>query len=302
VTIISLFHCSPAIIRDTPSLGDDLRAHGINTLEMQVYRSPANDPDYPTWEREWEKSAGAEIDWCVREGWDYVGRLDDAVRTVPEREAMCQWPGTVLHVAARTGDSKRCVGIEVCDEMAPQTGTYPVHQLAALWRHKKDCPPLAYPGWAPQQYERSWIAGYCSRQWDWWNRKSYASRLHAVKNALTDLPNDNRPVSLLWPIVAEWYSERDGIPGPTKGDVKWNKGMTPKGLYNLAMAAVKIVGKRQLRLRGYGYDYPGWVAQRATGRTDERGRLQTGAGPHVDRKRWRDILGVCREIAGLASR
>jgi len=295
MTTISFFHCSPAIIRDTPGLGDDLRRHGINTLEMQVYRSPANDPDYPTWEREWEKSAGAEIDWCVREGWDYVGRFDDGFRTWPEQDAMLRWPETVYHVAERTRDSKRCVGIELCDEMSGLPQMYPLSDFAGWWGSVGG-PPYACPGWAPQRHEKH--SGYCSRQWDWWNRKTYPARLKAVKNALVSLPNDNRRVCLMIPVVGAWYSERDGKPGVSPGDVKWNKGMTPTGIRNLMRAARKLVAPRPIQFRLYGYHPPFWDKEIADAKPGHRGRLQRGVSRALDAKRWEDVLQVCKQITG----
>ena len=298
MTIISFFHCSPQIIRDTPGLGDDLRRHGINTLEMQVYRSPANDPDYPTWERNYEAEGqpGWEIDWCVREGWDYVGRLDDAVRTPGERKATWKWDGETLdYVSVRVFHSQRCVGIEVCDEMNPDPSSYPVAQLLYWF----DGTPLAFPGLAPQAYERTTGFGdYCSRQWDWWNRTTYPARLKAVKNALTDLPNDNRRVCLMIPVVGAWYSERDGKPGVSPGDVVWNKGMTPTGIGNLMRAARKMVAPREIQYRLYGYHPPFWDKEIAEAKPGHRGRLQRGVSRALDAKRWLDILRECKRITG----
>ena len=299
MTTISFFHCSPAIIRDTPGLGDDLRGAGVNTLEMQVYRSPANDPDYTTWEREWEKSAGAEIDWCVREGWDFIGRLDDAVRTRPEQIAMAGVPETLYHVGTRTAASGRCHGIEVCDEMNPSPGEYTYLQGFIDRWVDADGPPLAFPGWAPQRYERMiGSCGYISRQWDWWNRKTYAARLKAVKNALVSLPNDNRRVCLMIPVVGAWYSERDGKPGVSPGDVKWNKGMTPTGIRNLMRAARKMVAPREIQYRLYGYHPPFWNKEIAEAKPGHLGRLQRGVSRALDAKRWEAVLEVCKTITG----
>jgi hypothetical protein len=295
---ISFFNLGPADIRATPSLGAELRAAGITTLEMQVYRSPANDPDYPTWERNWEAEKGKEIDWCAREGWDYVGRFDDGFRTPPEREAMGMMPKSITHVASRTEFSARCVGIEVCDEMDHDPYQYPVYELVDLWNEVVG-PPIAFPGWAPQRYERlPGAAAYCSRQWPWWSATTHKTRFQAMRDALKELPPDNRRVCLMIPVVGAWYSERDGKPGLSPGDVTWNKGMTPKGIREMMIAARRIVAPRPIQFRLYGYDGPLWVRERAEAQVGHRGRLQRGVSRALDPKRWYAVLGVCKEMAG----
>jgi hypothetical protein len=182
--------------------------------------------------------------------------------------------------------------------MNPDPRFYPHLREMSQWWHDAGGPPLACPGWAPQAYERiTGLADYCSRQWPWTHYRNYRDRLATVKHALRDLPDDNRRVCLMIPVVAEWYSERDGNPGVSPGDTVWNKGMTPKGIENLMIAARKIVAPREIQFRLYGYDFPPWVRQRAEARPGAWERLHVGVSPTTDRKRWEAILEVCKGMA-----
>lgn len=297
MTRISFFNLSPTDIRATPGLGAELRAHGITTLEMQCCRPLTNDESPMAYETGWDRDQGEQLTWCARNGFRIVARLDDAMRTVPEQEAMKRSRGKIRHVAWRLGQSGICDGVEVCDEMNPDPRMYPIQEFASWWKSAGG-PPIACPGWAPQAYERMpWVTDYCSRQWPWWSATNHKMRFRAMKNALHDLPPDNRRVCFLIPVVGAWYSERDGKPGLSPGDVRWNRGMTPAGIEQMMKAARRIVAPREIQYRLYGYHGPLWEREIAEAKPGHRGRLQRGVSRALDPKRWYDILKVCKEMA-----
>lgn len=292
---VSFFNLSPAVVRDTDGLADELRGAGINTLELSIWRAPFRDPTYPRWESEWEKWQGSQIDWCIENEFDYVARFDDGFNTIAEHAALTRWTEAIWHAAERTRDSKRCVGVELKDEMNPDPRMYPnLFAFADQW-NVAGGPPLACPSWAPQAYEAiHGLIGYCSRQWPWWIARTYDQRLDEMTRRLVSLPNDDRRVCVMIPVCGVYYSERNGKPGFQKGqDTLYNAGMTPKGIENLMLAAKKIVAPREIQYRLYAYDFPHWTERRASGVLGEQ---QTGAGPHVDKKRWKQILEVCKRL------
>ena len=129
------------------------------------------------------------------------------------------------------------------------------------------------------------------------NRTNHKMRFQAMRDALNELPPDNRRVCLMIPVVGAWYSERDGEPGLSPGDVVWNRGMTPAGIEQMMKAARRLVAPREIQYRLYAYHGPLWKREIAEAQVGHRGRLQRGVSRALDAKRWEAVLEVCKGMA-----
>ena len=271
MTIISLFHCSPQIIRDTPGLGDDLRAAGVIHLDVNA-------------------ADVHELPWCKGEGWRVVLIGDGIMRTREDRDKYCT-EAKVIDIATQTRESGICDGLELVDEMKQDPAYYErIPDFMRWWKYAGG-PPVAFPGFETSRYHQ-W-ADYFSCQWKHDAAHNYKTRDAWMTGAINAVPHDGRRIGTVIPVYANQYEKRvEGGTFRNGKDQLRNGGMNTKGIGNL-MRKARQLGVEQFHL--YALD-TFWAQQRLDEPVGSRTLLQTGAGPHVDKRRWKQILAVCKEI------
>lgn len=267
--IVSLFSCSPQALRADPDLGPALRAAGVTHLEMMGLQSLTHDVDQPIWEREWEKYQGADLDWCVANDWRVIVRLDDAFRTVPEREAMRRSRGKIEYAACCIGDTEICDGVEVVDEIQQDPRSYPCDELEDWW-YTVGGPPLAYCGHAPQRFEKRPGAKIISRMWNWWAPATPTDgikgplRLERLRGSLAGLEHETRPICAL--IDASGMYGRVGTDGKVRS-IDFRKPPSGQNILKQFQTAHEMGATRY---RVWAWDSPAWQRNREQAKAGDK--------------------------------
>lgn len=289
---VSLFHCSPYQLQNTPGLFTWLRTSCKTVYaEMSCLQPLTSDLSQTTWEWEFEKHQGKDIDWCFNNNVRIIGRMDDGFRTPPEREAFKRSRGKVEYAAWRFSNRGICDWVEVCDEMGQDPSVYPTTELAEWW-YGSGGPDLAFPGVATQRFEKltyqgQLIARRISRQWNHSAATTQQQRLDWLRGSLSGLPGDARYVVGMVPISARY---RKLVPGTSKqpGD-KWiNKPATNEQIEEMIDLA-RLCGADHCRL--YAND-AWWFQDRAKAALGDI--VQWGMGPMDER--WPGFLQVLGRV------
>jgi hypothetical protein len=275
--ILSIFHLSPAVLQATPRLAARLRYMGVKHVEMHVYGNHELESD---------------LEWCVKNDWRVVGRMDGAIRTPAEQQAMTR--EKVQRSAREVVQSGVCDRVEVCDEMNPDPRVYPNLRNLADWWYGAGGPSLGFPSYSTQKYSRMpGLAGHHSCQWNWETAFTYEERHTRMAASTSGVPKDDRRVTMFIPVVKQYLKGApDGTGEFRPGVDRWlNRGMTAKGIENLMHDAVNLVGRERVNLRVYAL-HTFWARDNAAAKEDARCQV----GIRQSDPRWLDFELAVRGV------
>lgn len=285
-----------------PNLLPQLKAAGINCLELPCFTNPADGYIANTLEEliaVFESVRRPGLDYAIANDMLIAGIGDDFIRTDGECAWVVNTPWSsqaIAYVSQQFRDTGRCVGIEVVDEAGHLLDpAFPIRKQAldiftAAWKSVPNAPPLSFPDVVTPNslspFEQQGYSDYSSRFWralNWGRANGYVLLDMTIDGwgivpSTSVLPLGNRLACLL-SVAGPHYIKR--VPGDhfQEGDEVINWGMRPSDI--IAQGFVALASGTGW-LRGYFYEYNGSRVNKGNAPIGTIG-LQTGVRPGDER-------------------
>jgi hypothetical protein len=305
-TVRSLFNLSPSVV-DADDIAADLMAAGVNCVEIGIFNNPADQPAWNTfelWQAAFEATIGVAVDWCIANGFDFLGGGDNLMRFAPNREWLATSPfaeQAVRYTAARLRDSGVCRGVEMVDEVGNNVENYgPIVEDFVFWWTDEGGPLLAWPDQGPYLWEVPELSGYSSRylatgDWIEWKGKSPNPWLlwRSVRHA-ADLIPTARPWSCLASVSGPFYQKELAGDDYQEGDTVIGGPILPETIITQVWLALAYGASR---FRSYAYDFAHWRDYRANQTPGEFNPIGLQTGTRPGDVRWPGLVAAYNSVA-----